>query len=163
MQRVIWRARQGKSGCISTRLLHQCYRRTRRDPRKTTIKYHRGDRPKQKEKLFSLHTSSTGECVWVNLPWRKVWAYQLWKLKSVQPKSKTHITMVLYKHTPSLLQKRGFVGSNTCLFPCLLLSYLSTKPVYNSTTQSVEFRVRIRSLINLMASLNSYTVTVFSY
>lgn len=124
---------------------------------------HRGDRPKQKEKFFSLYMSSASEYVWVNLPSRKVWAYQLWKLKSVQPKSKTRITMVLYKHTLSLLQKRGFGGSNTCSFPCLLLSYLSTKRVHNSTTQSVEFRVWIRSLIDLMASLNSYTVTVFSY
>ena len=79
--------------------------KNKKRPQKDHIVSHRGDRPKQKEKFFSLYTSSASECVWVNLPSRKVWAYQLWKLKSVQPKSKTRITMVLYKHILSLLQR----------------------------------------------------------
>lgn len=48
-------------------------------------------------------------------------------------------------------------------FPYVPFSHLSAKPVPNSNIQSDEFLSTKRSLINLMESLKSYMVTVFSY
>lgn len=124
---------------------------------------HRGDRPKLKQRFFSLYTSFTSVCVQANLPSWKVQIYQLWMLKSVQARSKTSISKALYKRTLSLPQKRSFGGSDMLPFPCLLLPHLSAKPVHKSNIQSDEFLPTKRSLTHLMESLNSYMVTGFNY
>lgn len=123
MQRLIWGAREGKSGHIYCKLLHCSDRRMSKDPRHTTIKHH--TKTKTKAKVLPVHSSFTSECAQSNLPSWRVQVYQPWMRKSVQPRGKTSISKVTCKHILSLLQKKN-LEDPICFHS--LLHYFLTSP-----------------------------------